>query len=119
MGYDIFLFRKEVKEQNSDLEFLENVDLVTPFTDEQFDKLKARLIRYGYQIENELPNEIRFNFKGGKFGIIATLSKRQLSFSSGFDQNGVAEISLTASEFTDSGDFRKLDPQDGGWEEII
>jgi hypothetical protein len=119
MGYDVFLFRKEVKEQNSDLEFLENTDLVTPFTEEQFEKLKVRLIRYGYQIESESPGEIRFNFKGGRFGIVAILSVRQLSFSSAFDQNGVAEISLTASEFTDSGDFKKFDPQDGGWEENI
>jgi hypothetical protein len=93
--------------------------LVTPFTDEQFEKLKSRLIRYGYQIESQSPNEVAFNFKGGKFGIAAMLTTRQLSFSSGFDQNGVAEISLTASEFTDSGEFKKLDPQDGGWEEIL
>jgi hypothetical protein len=119
MGYDVFIFRKEVKEQNSDLEFLENSDLVTPFTDDQFEKLKSRLIKYGYQIENESPKEVTFNFKGGKLGITVMLTGRQLSFSSGFDQNGVAEISMTASEFTDTGEFRKLDPQDGGWEEIL
>lgn len=118
MGYDVFLFRKEVKERNSTLDFLEREDLVVPFTDEQFNKLKARLLRYGYEVEHESASEVRFNFKGGKFGIAAALTKNQLSFSSGFDQNGVAEISLTASELTDSGEFKKLDPQDGGWEEI-
>jgi hypothetical protein len=118
MGYDVFLFRKEVKEQNTNLDFLENDDMVTPFTDDQFLRLKNRLLKYGYQVENESPNYLTFNFKGGKFGIAATLTKRQLSFSSGFDQNGVAEISLTASELTDSGEFKKLDPQDGGWEDF-
>jgi hypothetical protein len=118
MGYHVYLFRKEVKEQNpKSFRFLENDNLITPFTDEQFEKLKARLTRYGYQIETESPGEITFNFKGGKFGITARLSRQQLSFSSGFEQNGVAEISLTASEFA-GGEFQKLDPQDGGWEEI-
>lgn len=116
MGYSVYLFRKEVQEQNSDLEFLENEALITPFTDQQFEALKTRLIRYGYQVTHESGNNISFNFKGGKYGIQAILSRNQLSFSSGFDENGVAEISLTASEFTDSGAFRKLDPQDGGWE---
>jgi len=51
-------------------------------------------------------------------GINAHLTKQQLSFSSGFDQNGIFEIAQTASEFADSGEFKKLDPQDGQWEEI-
>lgn len=116
MGYHVYIFRKEVRDQNKDLEFLENDDLVLPFTDEQFNKLKTRLVRYGYQVETETSDTVTFNYKGGQKGINAMLSKKQLSFSSGFDQNGIFEISQTASEFT-GGEFCKLDPQDGQWEE--
>ena len=73
---------------------------------------------YGYQIEREASNYINFNFKGGQLGITASLTKSQLSFSSGFSQNGIFEIGMTASEFTDSEEFAKLDLQAGGWEEI-
>lgn len=118
MGYNVYLFRKEVKEKyRSDFEFMENEDLIDSFTSGQFDKLKARLLKYGYQIENESEKIVSFNFKGGEHGISATLSDKSLFFSSGFSENGVAEISLTSSELTDSGEFSKLDPQDGNWEE--
>jgi hypothetical protein len=116
MGYHVYLFRKEVR-QNKDLEFLENEDLIVPFTDDQFSRLKTRLLKYGYQIENESGGIIQFRFKDGKSGVQAMLSQRYLSFSSGFSENDVFEISQTASEFTDSGEFAKLDPQDGQWEE--
>lgn len=118
MGYNIYLFRKEVKDKfPSDFEFMENEDLIDSFSTEQFYKLKARLLKYGYQIENESEKVVAFNFKGGEYGINATLSEKSLFFSSGFSENGVAEISLTSSELTDSGEFAKLDPQDGNWEE--
>ena len=118
MGYTIHLFRKEVKEQNSGFDFLENDKLVLKFTAEQFEKLKTRLLSYGYQIEREEDHYINFNYKGGELGITASLTKAQLSFSSGFSQNGIFEIGMTASEFTDSEEFTKLDLQAGGWEEI-
>ncbi len=118
MGYNVYLFKKEVKEKYpSDFEFMENEDLIDSFSSEQFDKLKTRLLRYGYQIENESDKLISFNFKGGEHGINATLSEKSLFISSGFSEDGVAEISLTASELTDSCDFAKLDLQDGNWEE--
>jgi len=116
MSYHIYLFRKEVKEQNTGFEFLEKEELIPDFTAEQFKKLKTRLGNYGFQIENEHPDVINFNFKGGQYGISVRLTKSQLSFSSGFSQNGIFEIDMTASEFTDSGEFAKLDPQEGKWE---
>ncbi len=64
MSYTVYLFRKEVKELYSDLEFLENEALITPFTNEQFEKLKSRLLNYGYQIEKSDENLFTFNFKG-------------------------------------------------------
>ena len=117
MGYTVYVFRKEVKENNEDLSFLENGNLITPFSNEQFISLKERLLRYGYEIENSTEETVTFNFKGGQLGISAMLTKNQLSFSSGFTENGVAEISLTASEIIDSGDLVKYDPQDGQWEQ--
>ena len=115
MGYNVYIFRKEVKDKfPTDFEFMENEDLIDSFSSEQFDNLKTRLLKYGYQIENESEKEVSFNFNGGEHGINATLS---LFFSSGFSDNGMAEISLTSSELTDSGEFAKLDPQDGNWEE--
>lgn len=117
MGYTVYVFRKEVKENNSDLSFMENEDLIMPFTDDQFNRLKDRLMKYGYQTENSTEETITFNFKGGQYGIVAMLTKNQLSFSSGFTEDGVAEISLTASEIIDSGDLVKYDPQDGQWEQ--
>lgn len=118
MGYHIYLFRKEVKENNRDLEFLENEHLVTAFTNEQFDQLKVRLIRYGYQVENESPGSVTFNFKDGKYGVQAMLTRKHLAFSAGFDEDGLFAIMQTASEFTDTGEFKKLDPQEGKWEEL-
>ncbi len=116
MGYHVYLFRKEVKEQNSGFDFLEQEELVLNFTEEQFENLKNRLLRYGYERENESSKSIRFQNKPS--GTTALLTRSQLSFSSGLSEDGVFEISMTASEFTDSGEFAKFDPQEGAWEEM-
>lgn len=119
MSYSVVLFRKEVKEQNKGFEFLEDEALIPNFTDEQFEKLKKRLLAYKFEIERENKDSIEFNFKGGQFGIEVTLYRNQLSFRSGFNEHGVFEITQTASEFTDSGEFAKLDMQEGKWEEEL
>lgn len=116
MGYQVYLFRKEVKEQHkTDLSFLENEDLIVKFTKEQFISLKNRLLKYGYEIEREQADVITFN--KGTLGIEVRLTLSSVSFSSGFSEEGVFEISITASEFTDTSDFVKLDMQHG-WEEL-
>jgi len=117
MSYDVSLFRREVKDQNQGLDFLEDNSKIPDFTPEQFERLKKRLLAYKFEIETETKEYTVFNFKGGKFGIQVTLFPNQLSFSSGFNEDGVFEISQTASEFTDSGEFAKLDMQEGKWEE--
>ncbi|MBA4145097.1 MAG: hypothetical protein DI538_08525 [Azospira oryzae] len=116
MSYTISLFRKEVKEQNQGFDFLEDQSKIPDFTAEQFQKLKRRLLTYKFEIETETNDYIVFNFKGGQFGIQVTLFSNQLSFSSGFNEDGIFEIAQTASEFTDSGEFAKLDMQEGKWE---
>lgn len=118
MSYSVFLFRKEVKENNQGFDFLENEALIMPFSEHQFEKLKSKLLKYGYQIEYQTPELLKFNYRDGQYGIEATLSKTQLSFSSDFSENGIFEISQTASEFADDGELKKLDPQSGGWEEF-
>ena len=118
MSYDVYLFRKEVKEQNKGFDFLEKEDSLIQFTEEQFDSLKRRLLSYKFEIENEQENAISFNFQGGKLGISVLLTEAKLAFSSNFSVDGIFEIGMTASEFTDSGEFVKYDPQAGGWEEI-
>jgi hypothetical protein len=86
MSYSVYLFRKEVKEQNSDLDFWENENLVIPFLDEQFDNLRARLLKYDYQIQDTNGDIISFNYKGGQNNITVILSKKQLTLSSGFSE---------------------------------
>ncbi len=117
MSYSVLLFRKEVKDQNKGFEFLEDDARIPDFTDEQFEKLKQRLLSYKFEIEQEDKDAIVFNFKGGLYGIQVTLYRNQVSFHSGFNEHGVFEISQTASEFTDTGEFAKLDMQEGKWEE--
>ena len=116
MGYSIYLFRKEVKEQNETFDFLEIEALIEKFSEDQFNKLKIRLLKYKYQIEKETNEEIVFNFKGGEHNIQVMLRYSGLYFSSGFSEDGIFEINMTASEFTDSDEFVKLDPQEGEWE---
>jgi hypothetical protein len=114
MSYNVLLLRREVKEQVT-LDFLERPELIPNFTAEQRERLKSRLLQYGYQIENDQNEVISFNFQGGLLGITATLYANQLSFRSGFTVDGIFEISQTASEFADD-DFVKLDLQNGSWE---
>ena len=119
MGYSVYIFRKEVKEQNTGFDFLDDGSLTLEFSDQQFESLKDRLLRYGYQIEDVTLDSVTFYFKDAQYGISALLTKSELSFSSGFSPDGVFEICMTASEFTDTGEFAKLDPQVGDWEEDI
>lgn len=118
MSYTIYLFRKEVQEEQQDFSFLEEEDKIKPFTPSQFQQLKERLLAYGFQLEKAASNSLYFNYKGGLYGIQAVLHPTHLSFSSGYSQEGIFEIGMTASEFTDSGEFAKLDLQAEGWEEV-
>ena len=93
MGYDIYLYRKEVKGKfPSDFEFMENEELIEPFSIHQFNTLKATLLACGYQIENESEKYVSFNYKGSEHGIIVNLSEKVLFFSSGFSEEAITEI---------------------------
>ena len=118
MSYDVHVYRAEVKDSHivsKNDDFFENENNLVPFSQQQFDNLKGRLIRYGYVIENETAKQVSFGFKKDK-GTSALLTNSCLYFASSGD--GIFEISMTASEITDTGQYKKYDPQNGGWEEI-
>lgn len=114
MSYHIYLFRTEVKALGNDASFLEDESQIEPFTAEQYAALKSRLSTYNFRIDRESPEEIAYS---GPENTQAFLRPRALCFTSGFG-DGLFEIMMTASEFTDTGEFAKYDPQEGEWEEI-
>ena len=116
MSYNIRIYRKEVKQaeqESKDKNFFENEGNIMRFTEELFDQLKSRLLKYGYKIKKETFEEIFF--ENDKEETEALLTRFGLFFSA-FGE-GVFEISMTLSEFTDNGLFAKYDPQNGGWED--
>ncbi|MCE3294492.1 MAG: hypothetical protein K0R65_206 [Crocinitomicaceae bacterium] len=118
MSYDIHLYSSIVREKHRESkreDFFENSANLSEFTPEQKEALKDRLLSYGYYIESEGDGQIAFGFTNDE-GVSALLTSNGLYFSA--TGEGVFEISMTASEFTDSGELAKYDPQNGGWEEI-
>jgi hypothetical protein len=118
MSYDVQLYRKEVKDNYlifNDEDFFENEENLIRFTAKQREDLKLRLLKYGYFFEKEDEYGSHFGFNEDP-GISAFLTDYALYFSSGGE--GIFEISMTSSEFTDTDEFLKYDPQNGGWEEI-
>lgn len=113
MSYDVQLFRIETKQnhyKNPTAEFFENEENLEPFTPEQKQELHDRLLQYEYVVNGEGSYE-HSEIKG----IEVLLTNRAVYFTSGRD--GIDEILMTTSEFTDDGQFAKFDPQDEGWEE--
>lgn len=119
MSYNIHLYPKEVeiKEKTSnDVEFFDKNENLIPLTETQKEYLVNRLLKYGYTKKTEKPKNITLFTKEDNSSIEIILSEYALYFStSDFDE--VFDISMTASEFTDTGEFSKYDPQNGGWEE--
>jgi hypothetical protein len=119
MSYDIQLYRIETKDKEqelNDIHFFENVQNLVPFTNEQFEELKKRLIVYDYVLHAENDNGLAFSHED--YSITALLTENCLYFSSSFDEDSIFEAGMAASEFTDTGSFAKYDPQNEGWEEI-
>jgi len=116
MSYYVLLFRKEVQEQEADLEFLAHEKSILPFTKEQFKNLKKRMLRRNYQIETESEKHIQFSFRGHLSDIRVSLQSNLLSFQSDyFSKDSIFEIISTCSKFTDTGEFAKLDLEVGQW----
>lgn len=119
MSYDIQLFRTETKEReqlSKDENFLDHEENLEPFTEEQFNKLKKRLEGYGYELIKE--SEHGLEYKNKEHGVDVLLTDRGLYFIATWSQDAIFEAGMTASEFTDTEEFVKYDPQNGGWEEF-
>ena len=117
MSYDVQLFRIETRqreEQSSDPEFFEKEENLVPFSTEQFKALSDRLNRYKFVEEQKSTHGTHLYNK--QFGISALLTDRAVYFQSGWDGDGIFELSMTTSEFTDSGEFSKYDRRNNGWE---
>ncbi|MDR1538735.1 MAG: hypothetical protein LBU32_12220 [Clostridiales bacterium] len=115
MSYHVYIFRKEVKEvevNSCSKDFFKGNGNILPFSSEQRKKLKDRLLRYDYKISSEFPGRISFEKEADK--ATAALTDLGLYFSA--SGSGIFEISMTASEFTDTGEFVKYDPQNCLWE---
>lgn len=119
MSHSIHLYRIETKEletESRDENFFENENNLEPFTPEQHEYLTQRLLAYEYTLSIENANGLQFEHS--EYSIIAQLTARGLYFSAGFEGDRIFEAGMTASEFTDTGEFVKYDPQNNGWEEI-
>ena len=118
MSYDIQLYTTATKKRHLEAannEFFDHEENLVSFTPEQKEYLKQRLLKYGYTIEREQNGYIFFTIEDN-YSVTSLLTDKALFFSS--SDEGIFEISMTASEFTDTEEFEKYDPQNGGWEEI-
>ncbi len=119
MSYDIQLYRIETRDRHKQLKdenFFDKEENLEPFTEEQFNALRRRLLIYDYIEEANRGNEI--GFRHPKHDIRVLLTQRGLYFTAGWKRNTIFEAGMTASEFTDSDEFAKYDPQNEGWEEL-
>jgi hypothetical protein len=121
MSYDVALYRREVREkhvQNPDESFFEDEANILPFTSEQHRRLHERLLVYGYKEVGRQPDYIEYLLdRGDDPPILATLFNGVLALTiSPASGEDVFDIGMTASEFTDGGDFAKYDSQLEDWE---
>lgn len=120
MSYNIQLFSiktKENEQRSADKDFFDNQENLIPFTPQQFLDLKERLLRYNYELTKENGNELHFSHPDEDFGN-AMLTGKGLYFTADWNEAAIFEVGMRASEFTDTNEFAKYDPQQNGWEEI-
>jgi hypothetical protein len=119
MSYDVHIYRVETmqsEKQAVDKQLFWDNDInAEPFTNQQRQQLHIRLLNYNYVADKEENDSTSYRHEDD-LGIAVLLTDRALYFSA--TGEGIFEISMTASEFTDTGEFAKYDVQNGGWEEI-
>ncbi len=119
MSYDIALYRietKEKEEKSTEDSFFENDDNLIQLTEQQFQELKERLLHYDYEISKEDDFGLHFEHQDEDYGT-ALLTRQALYFTASWNEDSIFEIGMTASEFTDTGEYAKYDFQNNGWEE--
>ncbi len=118
MSYTISLFSvgtKQKEQRSAQPDFFEKKENLEKFTPEQQLELENRLLKYQYKsVENNRDGK---RFEHDDFGE-AFLTDSGLYFSTSNDFDCIFEVGMTASEFTDTGEFAKYDVQAGGWEDI-
>lgn len=118
MSYTISLYTVHTKEKEQQLaqpDFFEKDENLERFTPKQQSELENRLLKYQYKLVGDSQDGKRFEH--ADFGE-AFLTDRGLYFSTSNNFECIFEVGMTASEFTDTGEFAKYDPQAGGWEEL-
>ncbi|KMQ62968.1 hypothetical protein ACM46_13500 [Chryseobacterium angstadtii] len=120
MSYHIQLFSIETKEREQAADndsFFDREDNLASFTAKQTAELKERLLKYQYELVREDDSGSHFNHPDEDFGTVL-LTEKGLYFNANLSENSIFEVGMTASEFTDTGEFAKYDPQQEGWEEF-
>ncbi|PQA91197.1 hypothetical protein B0A69_18280 [Chryseobacterium shigense] len=120
MSYNIQIFSTETKEKEKaadDDSFFDREENLIPFTQGQVSGLKERLLKYKYNLVSEDETGLHFNHPDEDFGS-ALLTDKGLYFNASLSESSIFEVGMTASEFTDTGEFAKYDPQNEGWEEF-
>lgn len=118
MSYDISLYCIETKEKeqaSSNEDFFSNEENFVPFSDQQFEELKERLLKYDYKLTKRDDFQLQFINEDEDFGR-ALLTTSALYFTADWNENSIFEVSMTASEFNDTGEYAKYDFQNGNWE---
>jgi hypothetical protein len=110
---------KETKERAQKLNddcFFDNEANFEPFSEQQYAALRERLLNDGYVFQFESENGLQFSHSD--YSISALLTDRGLYFTASYDEESIFEAGMTASEFTDTGEFVKYNPQHNDWEEF-
>ena len=118
MSYTISLFSintKQKEQQFAQPDFFEKEENLEKFTLKQQSELENRLLKYQYKKAQNTNDGKRFEH--ADFGE-AFLTDSGLYFLTSNDFDCIFEVGMTASEFTDTGEFAKYDVQAGGWEEV-
>ena len=118
MSYTISLYTINTKQKEQESEqpdFFEKEENLEKFTPDQQAQLEDRLLKYEYKLVGNTNNGKIFEH--ADFGQ-ALLADSGLYFSTSNDFDCIFEVGMTASKFTDTGEFAKYDVQAGGWEEI-
>ncbi|KFF17854.1 hypothetical protein [Chryseobacterium sp. JM1] len=120
MSYSIQLFTLETKEKEqaaNDDSFFDREENLAPFTEKQVAGLKERLLKYKFELAKEDDFGLHFSHPDEDFGNVL-LTDKGLYFNANLSESSIFEVGMTASEFTDTGEFVKYDPQNEGWEEF-
>ena len=118
MSYTISLYTINTKQKEQELDqsdFFEKEENLEKFTPDQQSQLENRLLKYEYKHVGNTKDGKRFEH--ADFGE-AFLTDSALYFSTSDDFDCIFEVEMTASEFTDTGEFAKYDVQKGCWEEV-